>query len=99
VVTAEYFYMGALFMILFCGQIPEAQPTHADILDLPHINDLIEFYESSEFTFFALEPLEFSFFFRHFFSPNQRKKESHDPDRESPKIHSIHYMELLEFKI
>jgi len=92
VVTAEYFYMGALCIILSCGQIPEAQPTHADILDLSHINDLIGFYESSERPFFALEPLEFSFFFRHFFPPNPRKRDSHDLDRESPKNHSIHHM-------
>jgi hypothetical protein len=73
-VAAEYFYMGAPVIILLCGQIPEAQPPHADILDLPHIYDLIGFYESSECPFFSLEPLEFSFFFRHFFRTQPREE-------------------------
>src|SRR5208283_125678 len=68
VVGAEYFYPGVTLMILVCGQIPDTQPAHADILDLPHVNELIGSYESSKCSFFALKPLEFSFFLKHFFT-------------------------------
>jgi len=74
IVPAEYFYFVALFIILVCGQILDAQPAYADILDLPHVNDVIGSYESSECPFLAIEPLEFSFFFVHFFLAQASKK-------------------------
>jgi len=71
VVAAEYFYSGASLMILLRRQIPDTQPPHADILDLSHVNELIGSHESSKCPFFALKPLELSFFLRHF-SPVQK---------------------------
>jgi hypothetical protein len=75
VIAAEYCYFGTLFIILVCSQIPNAQPAHADILDLPHVHKLIGFYKSSECPFFALEPFEFSFFLKHFFPAQPGKQE------------------------
>ncbi len=65
-VATEYFYFGALFVILVCRHILDAQPAYADILDLPHVHKVIGSYKSSECPFFALEPCEFSFFAQHF---------------------------------
>ena len=48
VAAAEYYYFGAPIIILVCRQIPDAQPAHADILDLPRVDELIGFYKSSE---------------------------------------------------
>ncbi len=41
IIAAEYFYCGALIIILTCRQVPEAHSSHADILDLPSIDMLI----------------------------------------------------------
>jgi hypothetical protein len=67
VIAAEYLYFGVLFLISVYTQIPDAQPSQADILDLPHIYELIGSYESSERPLFAFEPLEFPFFLKHLF--------------------------------
>ena len=65
VAAAEYYYFGAPIIILVCRQIPDAQPAHADILDLPRVDELIGFYKSSESALFAPEPFQFSFFLKH----------------------------------
>jgi len=90
VVAAEYFYVGAPLIILLCRQIPDAQPTHADILDLPHVNEFIGSYEGSECTFFALEPFESSFFFKHFFPPNPKEGNPTIETGKSPEGQSIY---------
>jgi len=74
VVAAEYFYSGAPFIILVCRHIPDAQPAHADIKDLPRVDKLLRSYKSSECPFFALEPFVFSSFLKHF-SPTQTGKQ------------------------
>ena len=65
VVAAEYFYFGAPIIILVCRQIPDAQPAHADIQDLPHVDKFIGSYKSGECPFFAFEPFEYSFFLKY----------------------------------
>jgi hypothetical protein len=68
VVAAEYFYCRAFPMILVCRYIPDTQPAHADIPDLPHVKELIGLDESGKGSFFAFKPLEFSFVLKHFFT-------------------------------
>src|SRR5208283_4110971 len=77
-IVAEYFYYGAPLIILVCRHILGAQPDYADILDLPHVHKLIGSYKSSACPFFALEPLVFSFFLKHFLPPpGQVRRKSH----------------------
>jgi hypothetical protein len=68
VVAAEYFYCGVSPIIIVRRQIPDTQPAHADILDLPHVNEFIGLYESGKCSIFAFKPLEFSFLIQHFFT-------------------------------
>jgi hypothetical protein len=73
-VGGKYFYFGAPFLIPPHRQIPDAQPAHADILDLPRVDKLIGPYKNSECPFFAFEPFVFSFFHKHFIPAQSGKK-------------------------
>jgi hypothetical protein len=65
IIAAEYFYCGAVIIVLTYRQVPEAHSSHADILDLPSIDMFIWSYKSSERPFFAFEPFEFSLFLKY----------------------------------
>ncbi len=66
-IAAEDFYPGtpSVFGFIY-GQVLNAESTHADIPDLPHVDDLIGSDKSSECPILAFEPLEFSFILKHF---------------------------------